>query len=376
MRYQSIEILRTLAITMMVQVHFVENLSGIIGFIPTGTAAPMFTFLSGVSYKLWLNAQHSKCITDTQISKITVRRGLFLLGAGLLFNVLMWMPKEVFNWDILTFIGSAMLLLGVLRQLPTPIIPLICVAIYVTAPILRIQTDYASYWSESDWYSHDFTLSDVLLGYLANGYFPLFPWLIFPLMGYYVATQMFPETGRSVPATKFWCLIGLALIGLATTLILLRYYGVINSSLQLNTDRNNSTTISGFKLWTMFPASPEYVVATLGIAISALALLHRWIDLPQRFTKDHPVTIITSTFSGHSLSIYILHHVVHLWPMWIYALWQGQEITSHWGTILKGQTLVAWGLAILFLIPCYFLFRWIDRRKLPTFESVMRWVCE
>jgi uncharacterized membrane protein len=376
MRYQSIEILRTLAITMMVQVHFVENLSGAIGFIPTGTAAPMFTFLSGVSYQLWLNAQRSKGQTEQQINRVSIKRGLFLLAAGFIFNVVMWTPSELFDWDILTFIGSALLCLNWVRHLPRPVIPVICLILYILAPILRSQTYYSSYWTETDWYVYEFTLHDIVLGYLVNGYFPLFPWLIFPLMGYFVATQMFPETGRSIPATKSWCLVGLLLIGLATAIILLRYLQVITLPTDNSLRLTGITTVNGFKLWTMFPASPEYVAATLGIAISALALMHRWIDLPQRLTKDHPVTIVTSTFSGHSLSIYILHHAVHLWPMWIYGLWQGKEMTFYWKTLLGDATLLAWSLGLAFLVPCYFLFRWIDRRKLPTFESVMRWACE
>ena len=87
MRYSSIDILRTFAIFSMVIVHFVENLSGS-DFVPSGFGAPLFTFLSGVSYRLWLNSQEARGRSDADISKVTIRRGLFLFGVGFVFNVL------------------------------------------------------------------------------------------------------------------------------------------------------------------------------------------------------------------------------------------------------------------------------------------------
>src|SRR5690349_14889571 len=106
MRYISIDILRTLAIFLMVIVHFVENLSGS-NFVPSGFGAPLFTLLVGVSYSLWLKSQEKRQRSDSEISKITVRRGLFLFGVGFLFNIVVWLPEDTYNWDVLTFIGAA-----------------------------------------------------------------------------------------------------------------------------------------------------------------------------------------------------------------------------------------------------------------------------
>ena len=109
-RLVSIDVLRTTAIVLMTLVHFVENLAGsydiesgpFIGanrywWMPTGFAAPLFTFLSGVSYRLWADAQAARGRDTDEISKITVRRGLFLILFGFAFNVLVWMPEDVFN---------------------------------------------------------------------------------------------------------------------------------------------------------------------------------------------------------------------------------------------------------------------------------------
>ena len=92
-RQASIDVLRAVAIMLMVVVHFVENLSGWYGeadnvfagvhrvwWLPTGFAAPIFTFLTGVSYRLWLDLQWRRGRSDEAIAKGTVRRGLLLVG--------------------------------------------------------------------------------------------------------------------------------------------------------------------------------------------------------------------------------------------------------------------------------------------------------
>ena len=136
MRFPSIDLLRAVAIALMVTVHFVENLSGAwaegvdfnrVGWLPAGFAAPLFTFLSGVSYSIWSDGLSRRGVSDAEIAKRTVRRGLFLFGLGIAFNVLVWLPEETFNWDILTFIGSSLLVLAACRTMPPAIPPLVAV---------------------------------------------------------------------------------------------------------------------------------------------------------------------------------------------------------------------------------------------------------
>src|SRR4051794_6993289 len=108
----------------MIQVHFVGHLSpragpyawlyeasAALGLIP----APLFTFVSGVSYGLWVRKQEALGKGDAAITKVTLRRGLFLFGAGVAFNVLVWLPEDTFNWDVLTLLGAALVLLAFAR---------------------------------------------------------------------------------------------------------------------------------------------------------------------------------------------------------------------------------------------------------------------
>ena len=115
MRYVSIDILRTFAIVVMVFVHFAENLAGF-EFPGAGFGAPIFALLSGVGYRLWLEGRRARGASQEEISKVSIRRGLFVLGVGFLFNVLVWLPEDTFNWDVLTLIGAALLILNGKRK--------------------------------------------------------------------------------------------------------------------------------------------------------------------------------------------------------------------------------------------------------------------
>ena len=90
-RLVSIDLLRTIAIVTMVLVHFAENLSG---HTPAfaGIGAPLFVFLSGASYFLWSDARLARGESEVEVTRISVRRGLFVFGAGFAFNLFVWLP--------------------------------------------------------------------------------------------------------------------------------------------------------------------------------------------------------------------------------------------------------------------------------------------
>jgi len=222
MRYPSIDILRTFAIFVMVLTHFAENLSGYKPPI-AGLGAPVFAFLSEVSYVLWVRGQQRKGRSEGDISKVSVRRGLFVFFLGFAFNVFVWFPDDTFNWDVLTFIGAALLLLNVARHVPLPILVLMAVCSVLVSPILRVMADYDAYWVEG-YYEGDLTLSDVLIGFLAVGYFPIFPWIAYSLTGFVTATVVFRESSdfRRLSGRTVW--VGFILIGTSAASLLVRPY--------------------------------------------------------------------------------------------------------------------------------------------------------
>lgn len=364
-RQGSIDVLRAVAITLMVVVHFAENLAGWYGeagnafagihrtwWLPTGFAAPTFTFLTGVSYRLWLDHQRRRGRGETAIAKGTVRRGLFLIGLGFAFNVLIWLPEDVFNWDILTLIGCGMLVLEVARRMPGAVVLFMAALTVVVAPVLRLVAGYPAYWTEG-YFDYEFTLGDVTLGWLVTGYFPLFPWLSYPLVGYALAPQL--VAGRRGPVLGSSGLVAAAAVLILTWPTL-----------------PPLVTSDATQAWTMFPASTAYVLGTLGGVVLALAGLHRLLD------GDPPrcrgLVAWATPLSRHSLSIYLAHHAVHVWPLWAIGLATSGEPTALWQVAMP----IGWamGLAAAFLVAATFICRWADRRRVPTAESLMRWICD
>ena len=126
-------------------------------WLPVGLAAPIFTLLAGVSYYSWLTMQRDKGIDDCTISKRTVRRGLFLFGLGFAFNVFIWLPEDTFNWDILTFIGSALIFLNLIRKIPTEVLIFGILLVMILSLLFRLISDYYAFWING-YFEHDFSL--------------------------------------------------------------------------------------------------------------------------------------------------------------------------------------------------------------------------
>jgi uncharacterized membrane protein len=369
LRYISIDVLRGLAILLMVQVHFVENLSSRIdadswldglsitlGWIP----APLFTLISGASYALWLRKQEAADRKDRDITWITLRRGAFLFVAGIVFNVLVWLPEGTFNWDILTLIGTSLVLLAFARKLPHGVIALICVVVLLVSPLLRIATDYSGDWEDGD-YVYDFTFEDVTCGFFVNGYFPLFPWVIFPLMGFVVGDALFARPGRAARFPRWTTVLGIALVSLAVVGFLCR--GMPG--------RFGKFHLTGFS---MFPATTLYVLGALGSSMIGLIALHQWIDRNASVTGTGGFLKFFRLFSTYSLTVYFLHHMAHLWPLWLYGYWMHKDPMRNWRIAVS--TPMALALAVVFVVLCWFLLKFLDRHGKYGCESLMRRVCD
>ena len=127
--------------------------------------------------------------------------------------------------------------------------------------------------------------------------------------------------------------------------------------------------------WTMFPTTIEYALGMIGIDLILLCLLHYFVDLNPNVPSHGPLLDIAKTFSQYSLTIYVLHHVVHLWPLWLYTMADGQEDpTEYW--MQATTTPIALGLAAMFLIVCFFLMRAIGPDRRFGIEAWMRWLCD
>jgi uncharacterized membrane protein len=363
MRYSSIDLLRTYAIALMIVVHFLENLAGA-AWTPAGFGAPLFAFLAGLSFHLWASGQSAKGTPEETIRKVAVRRGLFLFALGFAFNVLVWLPEDTFNWDVLTMIGTTLVVLGLGRSLPPIVLASAAGMILTLSPFLRMEAHYAAYWTEM-YFQCEHTLSDVLIGYFATGYFPIFPWSALPIAGYLTGLSVFPqyaEPGEPQPSLRPLVLFGSLFV--IVSLVCRSAHAWLPAPL-------STSVLTG---WTMFPASVEYMFGVIGIALLLFAAGHKWVDRSQWLARWPGLLRMAGRMSRHSLSLYLLHHVVHLWPLWISGILAGTGPTSLWRKAMTVEVSLA--LAFACFVACY-LFAWLaERYRFPTAESVMRWLCD
>ena len=126
----------------------------------------------------------------------------------------------------------------------------------------------------------------------------------------------------------------------------------------------------------MFPASSSYLLGVAGMALLSLLALNTVIDKNWKEERSSLTTRTAAKWcritSKHSLSLYLLHHMVHLWPLWIYGLMTNGEPTAHWQNFLP--VIVSASLALFFCILAIPLFVMIDKYQLPTVERIMRWI--
>jgi uncharacterized membrane protein len=364
-RFSSIDVVRGIAILLMIQVHFVDYLSSfeaesgtlyqvciVLGALP----AALFCFVSGASYRIWLRREELRRERDAAITGSTLRRGAFLFVLGLVLNIVVWLPAEIFNWDILTLLGAGFVFLAYARKLPPGVLVLICAMIALVSPILRLTSDRAAYW-EDDAYSYDFLLRDVVFGFTANGYFPIFPWLLFPILGFVAAEPIYLRSANSRPARRRLAIVALAL---------LLFTGVASLVRHRIDPRFASIYLDGLS---EFPATTEFLFAMSGFAILLSLALHRLLD--RAHARPGRLVSVLLRFSKYSLTVYVVHHIVLLWPIWLLGASRGHDdITIYWRHATSPP--IALGIAAAFVVLCYFGLRLLERWNRYSLESLLR----
>jgi len=357
-RYDSIDILRALAIIGMIQVHFVELLSSYydsssllyqisdyVGSLP----APLFTFLVGMSLFISAKKQELSGAEPQAIADRNLRRGVAIFFLGLVFAALIWTPAEVFGWDILTFIGAALIIVFTLRKQSNKSLTAIMIVILAVSPLLRIWSDYHSSWNHWGEYVPAADLKGALLGFSLNGYFPLLPWLIFPLFGYLVGRACFG--GDSLHLPRFILPVGVALTAIALGLMF------TNSVLGIS----NEPAAWYLSPFTFYPASTSFLLIALGIIMLLFWFFYRRFDLNQGEPTTGKFLTFCRRYSRYALTAYVVHHAVLVWPLLAAASYAGKrDQWFYYGEVLP--TAYSLLLSLVFIVLFYLIIILWDRR--------------
>ena len=205
MRFWEIDVLRGLAIVMMISFHFLFDLnyfgvypldiySGFLWLLARSTAS-IFLFLVGVS----LSLSHSRAVLsgayqseESMLFKY-LKRGLKIFLLGLLITLATWLfiPQEFIVFGVLHFIGIAIIL--EYPFLNRKYLNLLLGVIFLGTGILLAQYTFSFPWFV--WLGLQPT------GFITVDYFPLFPWLGVVSLGLFAGGILYKNYQRrfSIP---------------------------------------------------------------------------------------------------------------------------------------------------------------------------------
>jgi uncharacterized membrane protein len=389
-RLDSVDILRALALIGMVICHYPiflssgEGSDAMLYFLTNHLlggdfGASWFVFLVGLSQVLSVK---KRAPDQGQNDRRVVIRGTAIFILGLLFLLVIQGYGEMWDWDILTFIGFMTIVLLYCRRAPSWVLLLFCTAVLLATPLLRSFTDIAAFYGGEfvsvRWISDFFPnllfdplkdydggpfVLDNVTGFFLTGQFPLLPWIIFPIVGFIIGRRLTENHLSS--DTPFLIIIG----------VMFTFMGIFTASAgsitpPFSVHEEHITPLS------FYPLSFSMNIFLLGVVLILFTVLWNIFDR-QPHKAANPSLFLTycRQISKYSLTIYITHFALFFIPLRLIQLSTGKyylrELTS---------TSTALGLAILLLILYYpvlklwdkaggeYSFEWLLNKIISTFS--------
>jgi len=182
--------------------------------------APLFIFLSGITFALIVTSMRRKGADANQVSLRLFRRGAEVLGLGLLFRVQEFVlgqpwapPSDLARVDVLNLIGVAMMMMAVAYWIARrPLVGTILAAVIATAIAMAtplLWTTHQPRWLP--WYLESYINGVHNLGAPQPWLFPIFPWAAFSFAGLVAGFFLFGEWA-SAHRTQSLVIIGVAAV--------------------------------------------------------------------------------------------------------------------------------------------------------------------
>jgi len=302
-RDATIDALRGLAVFTMIP----ANMSALVYAEPhdfwfrvSGTfAAPLFVLLAG--YMAAANSTSKRY--DLRYYLV---RGAMVLAVAALIDLLVWRVLPLMTCDVLYLIGMSMPLVYLFRRIPSRIAQWgLVLLVFAAGPVLQLllgYTDYPTeyYWIRSEQLDPVANPSGVLNHFLVDGWFPIFPWLAFALLGSLLADLRHRTTtaiglGRwAWPAGAALLALGLAVWWYQPGAMLVR---------------------EGYSEL-FFPPTTGFLITSVGVAVLLFALA----DLRPGLVLLQPLRLLGEA----ALLMYIVH--LALIQYLISGLWEGQTL--------------------------------------------------
>jgi uncharacterized membrane protein len=213
-------------------------------------AAPLFILLAGMSVSLMAGSAAPPV-------RIMLKRGLFIMGAGYMLNLVSphWFGPA--SWYVLHLLGLSIMMSPLLLRLPSAALAVLGFAVIMAAPFFQMWLDTPllmgnRFMNDAGRPGWIFRLA------LFEGHFPVFPWLSFFMAGILVQRNISARRAGSN------ILMALACLALGFFMVYLYRYGYAFAT------RGSFYRIFIFLPY-IYPALPALIFLLLGTGLSAVA---------------------------------------------------------------------------------------------------------
>lgn len=244
--------------------------------------APLFLFLSGISFALVTERLRQKGEAPSKIARTTILRGAEILGLGLLFRGqefalgYRWSPwTDLLRVDILNILGLSMVLMGFLcwlsatgnsSEMPSSesvsasrnrnivFAFLAAAAVSLATPILW--TTHRLDWLP--WPLASYINGVHTFGIPQHWLFPLFPWSAFAFAGLAVGFCLFTKTAKHSEDMFFVCLGGAGILACLLSVVF------------------DGSPIKLYSVYDYWHTSPNFLLMRCGILLVILSVVYAW----------------------------------------------------------------------------------------------------
>lgn len=184
-RTRYIDSLRGIAILFMILAHTIPNdthefekVSFIIRLL-SSLAAPLFLFLVGFNFKPKEKMTHQLCV------KI-----LLVFGLAVIVDCFLWQIIPFYSFDILYLIGLSIIALHLISLKSKLINITVIIVLLLGSFFYQVLAQYAPEVHELTFLEfNEFSITEMFRNLLFDGWFPIFPWLTFPILGYFLKSH-------------------------------------------------------------------------------------------------------------------------------------------------------------------------------------------
>lgn len=305
-RLKSIDALRGLAVLLMIEQHlgiwlwkehyklfdhiFMLCFNGLGGF-----SAPVFITIAGLGCS-FLQYRHDN--TDRTL----ISRGLVIIFFGYLLNILTPSWFSIGSWYVLHMIGFAMILSPLLRRLPSHVLILLFFAVLIATVCIQNALDTPPKISSRHMGNINLPGGVFRLA-LAEGHFPVFPWLSLFLAGIL--------TGRWLINKKLQNILCMALACLCTGM-LLSAFNLLGFEFATEGPLLRACKI----LPRFYPAFPPIILILVALVLFSVLII-TLIESKRGFSPINPLVCLGRS----SLTLLIIHVVIfrqlsHYFQFW------------------------------------------------------------